>query len=69
MLLRASPNATKPGMASAKSSLKEAVEKASGELADLRAVGVIPNLKEGHPVATVLLFKGNQPHLVNVMLD
>ena len=56
-------------MANAKKSSKEAVEKASGELACFRAVGVSPNLKDGHPVATVRLFKGNQPQLVNVMLD
>ena len=47
---------------------KGAVEKASGELAGFRAAGVIPNLKGGQPVATVLLSKGNQYHLVNVML-
>jgi hypothetical protein len=56
-------------MAGAKTSLKEAVDRASSEAAGFRAVGVIPNLKEGHPVASVLLFKGDQSQIVNVTLD
>ncbi len=56
-------------MASAKTSLKEAVDKASAEAAGFRAVGVIPNLKDGHPVASVLLLKGERSQIVNVTLD
>jgi len=56
-------------MASAKTSLKEAVDKASAEAAGFRAVGVIPNLRDGHPVASVLLLKGERSQIVNVTLD
>ena len=56
-------------MASAKTSLKEAVDKASAEAAGFRAVGVIPNLKDGHPVASVLLLRGEQSQIVSVTLD
>ncbi len=39
------------------------------EAAGFRAVGVIPNLKDGHPVASVLLLKGERSQIVNVTLD
>jgi len=56
-------------IANSKTTLKEAVDKASGEAAGFRAVGILPNLRDGHPVATVLLLKGEQSQLVNVALD
>ena len=56
-------------MANAKTSLNEAVDKAIGEAAGFRAVRVIPNLKDGHPVASVLLLKGERFQIVNVALD
>jgi hypothetical protein len=56
-------------MANAKISLKAAVDKAIGEATGALAVGVIPNLKEGHPVASVLLLKGEQFTMVQQPLD
>jgi hypothetical protein len=56
-------------MANARISLKDAVEKVIGEAAGFRAVGVVPNLKEGHPVASVLLLKGEQFTIVQQPLD
>jgi len=47
-------------MAAAKISLKDAIDKAIGGAAGARAVGVIPSLKDGHPVASVVLFDGQQ---------
>jgi hypothetical protein len=56
-------------MANAKLSLKDAVDKATGEATDVRAVGVIPNLKEGRPVASVVLLKGKEFVIVQQRLD
>jgi uncharacterized membrane protein YkoI len=56
-------------MASAKISLKDAVEKAVGEVAGAHVVGVIPNLKEGHPVASVVFLKGERFTIVQQPLD
>src|SRR6266567_1702850 len=47
-------------MAAAKISLKDAIDKAIGRAAGARAVGVIPSLKDGQPLASVLLFDGQQ---------
>jgi hypothetical protein len=56
-------------MAKAKTSLKEAIDKATGEAAGFRAVGVVPNLKDGRAVASVLLLKGDEFKIVNQALD
>ena len=56
-------------MTSAKISLKDAVDKALGEAAGAHVVGVIPNLKEGHPVASVVFLKGEQFTIVQQPLD
>jgi len=56
-------------MAKAKTSLKEAVEKAVGEAAGFRAVGVVPNLKDDRAVASVLLLKGEEFKIVNQALE
>jgi hypothetical protein len=56
-------------MASARISLKEAVDKAIGEAAGARAGGVIPNLKEGRPIASVLFLKGERFTIVQQPLD
>jgi hypothetical protein len=56
-------------MAKAKSSLKDVVDKASGEAAGYRAVGVVPALKDGHPVAAVLLLKGDEFKTINEALE
>jgi len=56
-------------MAKAKASLKDATDKAIGETAGSRAVGVVPSLKDGHPVATVSLLMGEQFKTVDERLD
>ena len=46
-------------MATATTSLKDAVDKAVAPLANLRAVSVVPDLKgDGHPVASIVLLDG-----------
>jgi hypothetical protein len=52
-------------MAQAKTSLKDAVDKAIGETAGYRAVGVVARLLNGHPVASVLLLKGDEFKTIN----
>src|SRR5262245_18559991 len=56
-------------MAKAKISLREAVEKALGEAAGFRALGAVPNLKDGRAVASVLLLKGEEFKIVNQALE
>jgi len=56
-------------MAKAKTSLKDAVDKAIGEAAGYRAVGVVPALKDGHPVASVVLLKGDEFKTVDEALE
>jgi hypothetical protein len=56
-------------MAKAKTSLREAVGEAIGEAAGFRAVGVVPNLKDGRAVASVLLLKGEEFKIVNQTLE
>jgi hypothetical protein len=56
-------------MAKAKTSLKDAVDKATGDAAGYRAVGVVPGLKDGHPVASVLLLKGDEFKTVDEALE
>jgi hypothetical protein len=47
-------------MGKAKTSLKDAVDKAERGDAGSRAVSVAPELKDGHPIASIVLRKGNQ---------
>lgn len=56
-------------MAQAKNSLKEAVEKAVGGAAGFRAVGVVPNLKDGRAIASVVLLKGERFQIVDQALE
>ena len=56
-------------MASARISLKEAVDGAIGEAAGGRVIGVIPNLKEGRPVASVVFLQGDRFTIVQQPLD
>ena len=45
-------------MAKAKIPLREAVEKAASEAPTFRAVSVRPDLRDGRPIASVVLLKG-----------
>jgi hypothetical protein len=56
-------------MARARSSLREAVDKAVGGAPGFRAVAVSPNLTDARAVASVLLFKGEESKIVNQTLD
>ena len=56
-------------MAKAKISLRDAVEKALGEAAGFRALGAVPNSKDGRAVASVLLLKGEEFKIVNQALE
>lgn len=56
-------------MAKVKLSLRPATEKAVKENKGYRAVSVIPALRDGHPVADVVLVKDNQWKTVSEKLD
>jgi hypothetical protein len=65
----AAANAQSAAMAKAKTSLKEAVEKAVSMASGFRAVSVQPGLKDGHALASVVLMKGEQSKTVLMPLD
>jgi hypothetical protein len=56
-------------MAKARTQLKEAVDKATGQASATRAVSVVPELKDGHAVASIALLKGNQLETITEKLD
>jgi uncharacterized membrane protein YkoI len=56
-------------LAKAKISLEGAIDKAAGEAAGSRVVAVAPSVKSAHPVASVLLLKGDQFKSVDQQLD
>jgi hypothetical protein len=61
--------AQRAAMAKAKKGLRAAVDAAVKANAGSRAVSVIPALKDGHPVATVTLAKGEAITTVSEKLD
>jgi hypothetical protein len=65
----AAANSQSATMVKAKTSLKEAVDKAVSQSTDARAVSVVPNLKEGHPVASIVLLRGDELRTVQQPLD
>jgi hypothetical protein len=56
-------------MATAKTTLKEATDKAVAQSAKARAVSAVPSLKDGHPVASIVLLDGEQVKTVQQPLD
>ena len=62
-------NSQSAAMAKANSSLKDAVDKATASAAKARAVSVVPSLKDGHPVASIVLLDGDQFKTVQQPLD
>ena len=56
-------------MAKAKTTLKEAVDKAVSQSAKARVVSAVPSLKDGHPVASIVLLDGEQVKAVQPPLD
>ena len=56
-------------MTKAKTALKTAVDKAVKQAPGSRAVSVTPDLKDGHPAASIQLLKGGQLQTVMEQLD
>lgn len=56
-------------MATAKVQLKDAIDKATRAASGSRAVGVTPEVKSGHSVASIVLLKGSQLQTVTQPLD
>jgi len=56
-------------MTDAKTTLKEAVDKAVTPSANLRVVSATPSLRNGHPVASIVLLDGEQFKTVQQPLD
>ena len=65
----AAAKAQSEAMAKAKRSLDTAASEAVKENKGYRAVSVMPNLKDGHPVADVTLIKGTEWKTVSEKLD
>jgi hypothetical protein len=56
-------------MAKAKTTLKEATDKAVPASANMRAVSAVPSLKDGHPLSSIVLRDGEQFKTVDQPLD
>jgi hypothetical protein len=56
-------------MAKAKTTLKEAADKAVAQSAKARAVSAVPSLKDGHPIASIALLDGEQFKTVQQPLE
>jgi hypothetical protein len=56
-------------MDQAKISLKTAVDKAMVQIASARVLEAVPDLKDGHPVASINLLKDNQVSTIYLPLD
>jgi uncharacterized membrane protein YkoI len=65
----AAANSQSVAMAKAKISLKEAVDKAMAQSGNARAVSVVPSLKDGRPVVSVVLLDGERFKTVQQPLD
>jgi hypothetical protein len=56
-------------MADAKTSLQTAVDKTIAESASIRAVSVVPSMKDGHPIASIDVLTYNQVKAIQQPLD
>jgi hypothetical protein len=56
-------------MAKAKTTLKEAVDKTAAQSANARVISVVPSLKDGRPVASIVLFDGEKLKTFQQPLD
>jgi len=65
----AAANAQSAAMRKAKTSLKEAIDKAMAQSANARAISVVPSLKDGRPMVSVVLLDGEQVKTVEQPLD
>jgi uncharacterized membrane protein YkoI len=65
----AAATAQSAAMAKAKTTLKDAVDKAASQSANARVISVAPSLKDGRPVASMVLLIGEQVKTVQQPLD
>ncbi len=65
----AAANSQTAAMAKAKTTLKEAVDKAAAQSANARVVSAVAGLKDGRPVASIALLDGGQFKTVQQPLD
>jgi len=65
----AAANSQSAAMAKAKISLKEGVDKAVTQAANARVVSAVPSLKDGRPVASIVLLSGEEFKTVQQSLD
>ncbi len=65
----AAANSQSAAMTDAKTTLKEAVDKAVTPSANVRVVSAVPSLKNGRPVASIVLLDGEQFKTVQQPLD
>jgi hypothetical protein len=65
----AAANSQSAAMAKAKTTLKEAADKATAQSARARVVSAVPTLKDGRPVASIVLLDGEQFKTVQQPLD
>ena len=65
----AAANSQSAAMTDAKTTLKEAVDKAVTPPANVRVVSAVPSLKNGRPVASIVLLDGEQFKTVQQPLD
>jgi hypothetical protein len=56
-------------MANAKTSLQAVVDKTIAQSANTRAVGVVPSMKDGHPIASIDVLTYNQVRAIQPPLD
>jgi hypothetical protein len=56
-------------MAKAKTALKAAIDKVVGKLPGFRAISVTPDMKDGRPVASLVLLKGEEFQTVQSSLE
>jgi hypothetical protein len=56
-------------MANVKTSLQAAVDKTIAESANIRAVSVVPGMKDGHPIASIDVLTYNQVKAIQQPLD
>jgi uncharacterized membrane protein YkoI len=65
----AAANSQSAAMTKAKTSLKEAVDKAVTQSANSRAISTVSSLKDGHPLASIVLLEGEQVKTVQQPLE
>jgi hypothetical protein len=56
-------------MANAKTSLQAVVDKTIAQSANIRAVSVVPSMKDGHPIASIDVLTYNQVRAIQQPLD